>query len=367
MFNKSLSNSMLIALIWYLCTFISEVTIVLICTYILPVFNTTINVMKNNFILNCLIVFVALIIIKLLSKKFKLIINNLNFKIKDTVFITVVLLVALALLLYRIPLYKWKIDAEFIITMIILICFSIAGMLIFKQKNDIQKTSSMYQQVVKYSNMTNKLLEDYRIVNHEHKNQLSIIRQMIDRNNKELLDYIDELIDKRIYIKYKWISDLNNIPDEGLKGLINYKLIEAEEKNIDIIVIISKEVSKTKLNKLNTKRKDELYSIIGVYLDNAIQAASESKAKKISLEIYKDKKDVILVLGNTYKGDINLDKLDSYGYSTKGKNHGIGLHIVKRILEDNKLFTQKRTVIDNYYTQELKIHTNEIKIKTTYR
>ena len=239
--------------------------------------------------------------------------------------------------------------------------FCIIGIVIIKQNSDIQKTYYMYQQLAEYSNITNKVLEEYRMVNHEHKNQLSIIRQMTKKENKKLIEYLDNLLEKKNSIKYKWVTDLNNIPLNGLRGLINYKLLEMEENNINITVSISKDISKVKLEKLSTKQKDNLYSVVGVYLDNAIQAALESKNKEVSLEIYKIKKDIILVLGNTYTGEINIDKLDEYGYTTKGKNHGVGLHIVERIMNEERLLSQNRRIIDNYYMQELIIHTNEIK------
>lgn len=144
---------------------------------------------------------------------------------------------------------------------------------------------------------------------------------------------------------------------------VNYKLIEMEALGIATDVSISKEVLKTKLNKLSTKQKDNLYSIMGVYLDNAIQAAKDSKKKEISLEVYKEKKNVTIVLANTYKGKIELDKLDNYGYSTKGKSHGVGLHIVKRIIEEETIFTQSRDLFDEYYIQKLVINLYQIKGK----
>ena len=102
---------------------------------------------------------------------------------------------------------------------------------------------------------------------------------------------------------------------------------------------------------------------MGVYLDNAIQAAKDSKKKEISLEIYKEKRNVIVVLANTYKGKIELDKLDNYGYSTKGKHHGVGLHIVKRIIEEEPIFSQSRDLFDNYYIQKLVINLHQVRGK----
>ena len=68
----------------------------------------------------------------------------------------------------------------------------------------------------------------------------------------------------------------------------------------------------------------------------------------------------MFLLANRYSGKIDLEKLDSYGYTTKGKNHGVGLHIVKKIMEEETIFSQSRNILDDYYIQELRIHLNEI-------
>ena len=360
-FKENFSKSMIIALIWYLSLCLSEVIIAIILSIILGIINQSLEFLKNTIFINTLIAVIEMFIVSMNKNILKSFLKNATINRKLNIIIIIVILIALSLLIFKIPISNWKLDPEFIVTMVILLCFCIIGIVIIKQNSDIQKTYYMYQQLAEYSNITNKVLEEYRMVNHEHKNQLSIIRQMTKKENKKLIEYLDNLLEKKNSIKYKWVTDLNNIPLNGLRGLINYKLLEMEENNINITVSISKDISKVKLEKLSTKQKDNLYSVVGVYLDNAIQAALESKNKEVSLEIYKIKKDIILVLGNTYTGEINIDKLDEYGYTTKGKNHGVGLHIVERIMNEERLLSQNRRIIDNYYMQELIIHTNEIK------
>ena len=356
------SKNIIMSLIYYLCIFASEVITVIISSGILEKLNSSISLMKYNIILNLIITTLSFLIVIVFKDKFKLILNNINFQAQNN-FIIVIILITMSLLVFKIPLSKWSLNIDFIVTMLILLCFCIVGIYLIKQNSDINKTSSMYQHVVKYSNTTNKVLEDYRMISHEHKNQLSIIRQMVPKNNKELIEYLDNLMNKYSDIKYKWVSELNKLPSDGLKGLINYKLVEMDDNGIKSTVTISKEVSKIRLNKLNTTQKDHLYSICGVYLDNAIQAAIKGKEKEIAIDIYKENKDLVFVIANTYKGKIELGKIDDYGYSTKGKNHGIGLHLVKTILNEDKLFSQERKIIDKYYVQELRLHTSELNNK----
>lgn len=362
-FDKPLTKTMIIALILYLCICLSDVVIVLIVSVISNNIHNSIVFFKNTIVTNVLVSILILLITKARKKQLITFVENSQFEGKGNAIIIFIILITLALLAFRVPVSNWNFNIEFIVTMIILICFCIVGIFMIKQTADIQKTTSMYQQLVEYSDITNELLEDYRVVSHEHKNQLLIIRSMIENNDKEINDYVDNLLEKRNIIKYQWIGELNHLPLSGLKGLINYKLIEMEKNNINTSISISKDLMKAKLNNLSTKQKDNLYSIMGIYLDNALQAAKNSAKKEVSLEIYKEKKNIIIVLANTYTGTIDLEKIDDYGYTTKGKNHGVGLHIVKRIINDEKIFSQNRNLFEDYYIQELRIHLDLIKPK----
>ena len=355
-FNKTSSQILVGSLILYLALFISETITAIFISFIFYLLdNQSMEILKNTILINIIITTISYLIIKKNEKKLIILIKNSNSNAKSGIFMTILILVTISLLVFKIPLSNWSLNIEFMLTMLFLLCFILIGFYMLKQKADIQKTTAMYQQLVDYSDITNNLLEEYRVISHEQKNHLLIIRGMLDETNKELVDYVDNLLDKQVGFKYEWIGDLNHLPLSGLKGLINYKLMEMEALGIVTDVSISKEVLKTKLNKLSTKQKDNLYSIMGVYLDNAIQAAKDSKKKEISLEVYKEKRNVIVVLANTYKGKIEINKIDNYGYSTKGKNHGVGLHIVKRIIEEETIFTQSRDLFDEYYVQKLKI------------
>ena len=363
-FNKTSSQILVGSLILYLTLFISETITAIFISFIFYLLDhQSMEILKNTILINIIITTISYIIISKNRKMLLSLIHNSKFEFRNGIMLVLLVLLTTTILLFKIPLSNWSLNVEFILTMLLLLCFVLIGFYMLKQKADIQKTTAMYQQLVDYSDITNNLLEEYRVISHEQKNHLLIIRGMLDETNKELVDYVDNLLEQRARSKYEWIGDLNHLPLSGLKGLIDYKLIEMEALGIATDVSISKEVLKTKLNKLSTKQKDNLYSIIGVYLDNAIQAAKDSKKKEISLEVYKEKRNVIVVLANTYKGKIEINKIDNYGYSTKGKNHGVGLHIVKRIIEEETIFTQSRDLFDEYYIQKLVINLYQIKGK----
>lgn len=359
-FQKCETKLYVLTLIMYLLTTISEVLIALVLSFLIEMnAGGTLEFTKNTILVNIIVFLLCYLLAYLSQQKLSNLINSSSLnKIADTISV-IVILITIALLAYQIPVSKWMFNAEFIITMTLLLCFSIIGVYLFKQKSDIHKTNQMYQQVVKYSDITNNVLEEYSITNHEHKNQLTIIRSMAE-DNQELIEYVDTLLEKIDNIKYKWVRQLNYIQDSGLKGLINYKILEMEKLKLKVAINVSKQITKVKINKLSIKHKDNLYSIIGVYLDNAIQAAKESKEKEVSLDIYKENKDLVIIVANTYKGKIKVDKLDEYGYTTKGSKHGTGLHLVKKILNNENIFSQKRVIDNEYYVEELRINLDKL-------
>jgi len=363
-FKVSISKSITAGFLTFLSIIIADIIFGIIISFVEMMLNIkAMTIYDIKLMVDFLVYGLSFYIIKINEKRYIYLTENSNFNKKVSTLMPVLIIITIALVGLKVPLSEWKFSLDFIVTMITMLTFCLIGVYLIIQNSEIKKTTSMYQKLVDYSDITNRLLEDYRIVSHEHKNQLSIIRGMVNTSNKELVNYIDDLLEKRNIIKYQWIGELNHLPLSGLKGLINYKIMEMEKSKLNINILISKEISKTKLNKLSATQKDNLYSIIGIYLDNGIQAATNSKKREISLEFYKEKNSIVFVLANTYKGKIEIEKFDSYGYTTKGKNHGIGLTIVKRIMESDNTFSQKRYLFNEYYIQELRIDLKKIKTK----
>lgn len=359
-FQKSLSDSIVMALIWYICLFLSESLTAILISTITYINGSSMLFVKNNIVLNILISASGLLIISIFQNKLVSLIRKEKNVAKGTYIVTITIVITMALLVFRVPYDEWRFDLQFLLTMFILLGFCIVGLTLLKQRAQIQETTSKYLQLANYSDVTNDLLENYRVVAHEHKNQLLIIRSLSKKNNKELIDYVDNLLEKSEKIKYPWLGQLNHLPISGLKGLINYKLMEMENKKLNINISVSTDIIKTKLNKLSIKEKDSLYSIMGIYLDNAIQAAENSNNKEITLDIFKDKREIVIIIANTYSGKVDINRIGDYGYTTKGKSHGVGLHIVKKIIEEEPIFSQSRKIIDDYYIQELRINLGKL-------
>ena len=105
----------------------------------------------------------------------------------------------------------------------------------------------------------------------------------------------------------------------------------------------------------------EFARILGILLDNAIEASAECEEKIIHVSFRKEENRhrLVMVMENTYKNkDINIDKIFEKDFSTKPKknNSGLGLWEVRQILKRNNnlnLFTSKN---EEFFSQQFEIY-----------
>lgn len=62
-----------------------------------------------------------------------------------------------------------------------------------------------------------------------------------------------------------------------------------------------------------------------------------------------------MIISNTYDNVIDEEKVGNEKYSTKGKNRGHGLLLVKKILNENNRFESETKITDRIYIQKIKI------------
>lgn len=105
----------------------------------------------------------------------------------------------------------------------------------------------------------------------------------------------------------------------------------------------------------------EFTRILGILMDNAIEAASECEEKMIHVSFKKEhnRSRLVMCVENTYKNkDIDIDRIFEKDFSTKSKktNSGLGLWEIREILKRNNnlnLFTTKNEV---FFIQQFEIY-----------
>lgn len=360
-FKANVMQSMLTGFVTMFLLFLAEIVYMLIISI---GFTNSIETLKSNYggtlITNVSIATLALIFIntKCIYSPIQKIIRNIKFNGNKTMLIYAVLsLSAVSILLYYIY-FEINLIYASILCLILIVTFTLLTLYLFKEKSENQKLQVEYDILLDNLIEYEQMYQMQKMINHENKNELSTIRGLASKSNKKLLDYIDELIDIKVTQKEKWMDILKRIPDPALRGLLYYKMANMEHKKINIDFDISRQVTIKKFKSISSELNKKACKILGIYLDNAIQAVENLKDKNIKVSIYLDvfEEDILVIsVMNNYKGFIEMDRLYEKGYSTKGKGRGLGLPMVKDILDNEPGLSNQTQIIRNNFVQELKI------------
>lgn len=311
-----------------------------------------VNNSNYNLIANILISTLTIIIVKLpfIKNMIKKIIDLFDKKSNLINYLYVFLLVLYLIVskngLELVLKSNYYVNILFVIGIVVIFVIIIKNESKYEQLKEENK--QMYNHVTKYE----KIITEQGKANHEFKNQLMVIRGYAQMKSDKLIEYIDSITKdaNKTHSSYL-ISQLNKFPEGGIKGLLYYKLSIMDEQKIKYELYVETGV-KTKLNTLSVNMYKNITKILGVLLDNAIDASKKSKDKRIIVSVSKEKSNVIFNISNTYKGKLDLDKIGT-GFTTKGFGHGYGLRLVNDIMKETNSFEVKNEILDKYYVSKL--------------
>ena len=248
----------------------------------------------------------------------------------------------------------YKLNNNFIPSLLIILFLLITLIMVIKQTLDNNKLKLEYDKLLDFMKTYEVEIEKQHIQHHESKNQLVTIKaKLLDQeNNKNVIEYIDSILDENISMNQAYYAKFQYLPSNGLKALFYFKASEAENKGITVTISISPKIKNSLLNDLSANNFKQLGRIIGVYLDNAIEASSLSNSKSMGIEVYKEDENIKIIITNSFDGEID-EKVGNTIFSTKGKNRGHGLMLVNSIINSNNMFYQKREIRKNVYVQIL--------------
>lgn len=354
LYKQKLIKTLLGLLIIVAISFISEFIVGIIGVLI---FEMDFSLINDNYIYYVLLNFFVLLICYLISKiKF---VKNLTDHItewynqneyKSLIFFAILIFIILTFALYNnfiniLPKNLLIIaNLFFVATFIFIICF-------FRENASKNKIIFEYDQLFDYIQIYEKLLNEKSKNQHEYKNQLAVIKYMI--KNKDAIEYIESLLKNEEQKDFETKNKLMYIPKGGLKGLIYYKIDEMKKKKLNMFIDISSELKNSKWWVNCNNNLQNVSKILGVYLDNAIEASENSDEKYIIFEVYAEDENTVFKISNTFSNKIYMDKIDKEGYSTKGKGKGYGLSLAKELIEETDCLSQARELNGIYYIQKL--------------
>ena len=206
-------------------------------------------------------------------------------------------------------------------------------------------------------NKTLKIIHDsVSCFKHDFDNIITAIGGYVKTNDmKGLEKYYAQLEDECLKLNNLYVLNPNSINNPGIYSLLTTKYHKAELENVEMNITILFD-----LNKINMKIY-ELCRILGILLDNSIEAANKCDDKKINIIFRNDAKNhrQLVIVENTYLDkNVNIDKIFEKGVTGKENHTGLGLWEIRKILNRNNNLNLHTTKSDKLFTQQLEIYNN---------
>ena len=204
-------------------------------------------------------------------------------------------------------------------------------------------------------NQTLRILHDnVRGFKHDFNNIVTTIGGYVNTDDLDgLRKYYKQLEEDCEKVNNMYLLNPDIINNPGVYNLLTTKYSDALNKHIKVNLTFLLDLKDLHTNIYEFAR------ILGILLDNAIEAASECEEKAINIVFRDDQKNNrnIILVENTYKNkDVNIDNIFGKGVSGKENHTGLGLWEIREILKKNNnqnLYTSKT---EKYFSQQLEIY-----------
>lgn len=249
--------------------------------------------------------------------------------------------------------FNKKFDS-FWFTLLLVCFFMILSMLLirefFKNKTKEEEQKHLLKIMEDYELMLEKTREN----RHEMVNNLLVLKGEKNKNSKKYNDLLNGIIEQYDNKRMSSYSGLYKLPS-GLKGIVYYKMASIKDNDVNFRTIISDKMYE-EFNNFETKIYYKVCKIMGILIDNAVEASINSKEKTLLIYIYEQcNGNIVISIENSYNTLLDIHDINKKGYSTKGKNRGLGLFIANRTIEEEKLLRLRQYVFDKTFISELKI------------
>lgn len=212
-----------------------------------------------------------------------------------------------------------------------------------------------YSQLNEYTNNIEKMLNSLRSFKHDYLNILYVLGGYIEAEDMTGLNqfYKNELLpeSKEVLIKNNSYILMDHIKINPLKTLIYSKIVNAQSEGIKTSIEIIDDIDEIHMEIIDICR------IIGILLDNAIEAAILTEEKIVKVVIVKNDTKVTFIISNScLENTPPVYKIYEDGFTTKGADRGIGLKNVREIIDKKYKNVLLNTKIENLtFNQELNI------------
>ena len=227
----------------------------------------------------------------------------------------------------------------------------------FIRTAQLEVASQNLEEEKSYNKTLTILHDKIRGFKHDFDNIVQAIGGYVETNDMEgLKEYYSHLQKDSARVNNLSLLNPSTINNPAIYSLLTSKYFTAKDAGIEIenfeVFVDFKDLEKH-------IRIYELSRILGILFDNAIDASKESDEKILNLCIRNEpnRNRYIIKISNSYKDkSVDTDRIYEKGFSSKGKNRGLGLWEVRQFIKKSKNLNLYTTKDDMYFTQQLEIY-----------
>ena len=292
--------------------------------------------------------------------KFNIKLENMTRKNRILFIINTLLgILAIASQIYLMAFYSDKMPIYITITSILsLLAYFVISFYSLLSTNKLDTTTRDLEEAQLYNKTLTILHDSIRGFKHDFHNIVQSIGGYADRGDLEgLRIYYRQLLQDCGRTNNLTALNPEVINNPAIYNVLATKYHKADEIGVQINLGIFID-----LNEIEKHMKIyEFTRILGILLDNAIEAASECENKIIHVSFRKEqnRRRLLVIIDNTYKNkDVNVDKIYEKDFSTKSKetNSGLGLWEVRQILKKNNNLNLFTTKSEEFFSQQFEIY-----------
>lgn len=223
-----------------------------------------------------------------------------------------------------------------------------------RYKRNVKEIEAYYEYTLRIESINNEM----RKFRHDYVNILTTLSDYIREDDMPgLRKYFNEnIVPMKDKLKTRSIkmNGIEKLKVREIKGLITTKIIQAQEKRIPISIEVPDEIDRIDMNTV------ELSRIIGIIVDNAIEASENLEEPLINIAFIDNEESVTFIVMNKCSNDIpKIHELFEQGFSTKGDNRGLGLSTLKELTDSNENVLLDTVIENGYFVQKVEINNKE--------
>ena len=238
--------------------------------------------------------------------------------------------------------------------LLVMCCLLLAMRRSYLEQIQTESKQKAMQDLQDYTRNLEAMYNSLRSFKHDYVNILLSLSGYIEDGD---MDRLKDFFESKIFPTknlitggdYK-LNQLSNIGVLEVKSLLSAKMIYAHESGIDITIDIPDKVESFLIDTVDLAR------ILGIFLDNAIEAALETEQPQIGLNIIQNKTGVSIIISNRFLDNgVMLHKLKQKDFSTKIGHQGIGLWNAQKIISSYDNVLLETTMKCDYFTQHIEL------------